>query len=58
MTVEELIKQLMDCRSDATVVTSLYDNSDSVELISGVANDGNMARLYIKVAFNSVRAKS
>ena len=57
MTVKELIDQLMDCRSDADVMSSLFDNCTEVTLVKGTDNRGNYVVLFEKIAYDSPRIK-
>ena len=57
MTVKELINALMDCRSDADVVSSLFDNGTNFSAVKGLHNGGNFVVLYEQIAYDSERAK-
>ena len=56
MKVEELIKQLMDCRGDADVFTASFDISNELSRVSGVSNEGNSVVIFNNIAWNSPRA--
>lgn len=53
MTVKELIDKLQDCRSDADVMMSVYDNSSSMSKVIGVVNKGNYVSLYELMGFHT-----